>query len=268
MSCGHKQPAERDRVELVDGLAVAISDRGRRHRHNEDAVAIGELDGGGVVLLVCDGVSTTPGSDTASLAAAGAARDLLVSQLALDQGPTEGGAVTEEVLRAAAETAQREAAAVATAGGGDGHSPAPSSTFVAVVARPLGAGVALSVVWLGDSRAYWVGPDQAIQLTEDHEIEGSLSRWLGADAIGFEPGMRHLTVEEAGLVLVCSDGLWRYAEPAAELHALVTDLSAKHHSTAELASGLVAHANDGGGHDNISVALWPSAGGPGRQTES
>ncbi|MCP5030612.1 MAG: SpoIIE family protein phosphatase [Actinomycetia bacterium] len=267
MSCGHKQPAERDRVELADGLAVAISDRGLRHHHNEDAVAIGSLTGGGMVLVVCDGVSTTPGSDVASLAAAEAARDLLVSRLGSDDGPTATGAASEGILVAATEVAQAGAAAAATLpcrGRGDA---APSSTFVAVVARPFEVTLQLSVVWMGDSRAYWVG-HQASQLTQDHEQDGSLTRWLGADAAGFAPGVAHFVIEEPGMVLVCSDGLWRYADPASELHALIAGLSAKHDSVPELASALVAHAIDGGGHDNISVALWPSAVGPGQQQKA
>ena len=242
MSCGHKQPAPRDHVELVAGPAIAISDRGLRHRHNEDAVAMGELDLDGIVLVVCDGVSSTPGSAEASMAAAEVARDLLVERLGPGEGSGAGSAsveaatalgrpATDEVLEAATDVAQAAAAAVAAPDDGRPSALAPSSTFVAAVARPHGVGVELSVVWLGDSRAYWLDDEQATQLTKDHQIEGSLTKWLGADAVGIAPGVAHFTFDGPGLLLVCSDGLWRYAEPSSELSGLVQRLENDHPTT-------------------------------------
>jgi serine/threonine protein phosphatase PrpC len=161
---------------------------------------------------------------------------------------------SDPVLTEATAAAQATVAAL-----GEGAAPglAPSSTFVATVARPVDDVLHLDVAWLGDSRAYWIGDDEAVQLTQDHEIEGSLTRWLGADAAEVAPGVAHYLVDAPGVVMVCSDGLWRYGDPPSALHQLVTDLRADHPTDGDLAAALVTHALDGGGHDNISIALWP-----------
>ncbi len=96
LSCGHKQPAERDHMEFEDGPASAVTDRGRRHRHNEDAVAIAATPDGGSVLVVCDGVSSTAGSAEASLRAAVAARDLLLAGLTGHPRSDGAGPATSE----------------------------------------------------------------------------------------------------------------------------------------------------------------------------
>ena len=280
MTCGHKQPEERDHLLFEAGAAVAVTDRGRRHRHNEDAAAVGELPGGGAVLVVCDGVSSTPGSAEASLSAANAARDLLVASLATapvtetdpvaedDAAPGDDAAAGDDVvieaLLAAAAAAQATAAQAPVVESNAPHSQGgpPSSTFVAGVARPVDEGrTELSVAWLGDSRAYWVGADSALQLTGDHEEEGSLTRWLGADSVDTRPDVTRVVAEGPGRLLLCSDGLWRYAESPAELTELVGRLESEQGTSKALAEALVGHAIDSGGHDNITVALWPVTGG-------
>lgn len=266
MSCGHKQPDPRDHVEVADGAAVAVSDRGVRHHDNEDAVAVGALDAG-AVLVVCDGVSSTAGSAEASSAAAAAAVAHLQSALAGAGGDAAGqpdDATVAMALQEATGVAQDAAASVA-----DGVSEAeravarqagpPSSTFTAAVAleRPDDGSLSLAVAWLGDSRAYWLDAEGAQLLTQDHEVAGSLVRWIGADSGRVPPDVVSLSVTAPGRVLLCSDGLWRYADPASELQALVERLEAEGAGNdLELARRLTEHAIAGGGHDNISVAIW------------
>ncbi|MEM9616104.1 MAG: protein phosphatase 2C domain-containing protein [Actinomycetota bacterium] len=268
MSCGHKQPDPRDHVEVSDGTAVAVSDRGVRHHHNEDAVAVGMLDEG-VVLVVCDGVSSTAGSAEASTVASAAAvahlRAALAGALDEDGAPTPpDDATLVAALQEATAAAQDAAASVA-----DGVSEAeraaarqagpPSSTFVAgaAVERPEDGSLSLAVAWLGDSRAYWLGADGAELLTQDHEVAGSLVRWIGADSGRVPPDVISQSVTAPGRLLLCSDGLWRYADPASELQALVERLEAEGAvNDLELARRLTEHAITGGGHDNISVAIW------------
>lgn len=262
-SCGHKQPGPRDHLEMAAGVAVAITDRGVRHHDNEDAVAIGELPGGGAVIVVCDGVSSTPGSAQASQAAADAARDLLIEQLGtapLDGIPFEPTRV-DDALVAAAALAQDKAAAVPPPDVIESpfHGGPPSSTFVAAVARLVNGEAQLDVAWVGDSRAYWLAGGEAVRLTDDHELGGSLSRWLGADSIDPSPEITRLVATAPGRLLVCSDGLWRYADPAPAMAELVARFEAEVADRRDLAAALVDHAIAGGGHDNITVALWSSA---------
>ena len=78
--CGTPAPKPRDHwLEQPAPWLAAMSDRGVRHARNEDAVALAASTrpGGFAALVVCDGVSSSSGSDVASLAAARAARDVL-----------------------------------------------------------------------------------------------------------------------------------------------------------------------------------------------
>lgn len=321
LSCGHKQPEERDHMVFEAGPAVAVTDRGKRHRHNEDAVAIGSIPGGATVLVVCDGVSTTAGSAEASLRAATAARDLLVSGLdgtssgvassgtsagtssgVASSVPQDSGVAdpqrpdpntadgdvrdpnsadgevldTSTLLAKAVEVAQAEASASADIAVDSAADPAvgshggpPSSTFVAVIVQPTADGAELTTAWVGDSRAYWIGEDARRLSPVDHEIAGSLVRWLGADSVDPTPDIELTTVSGTGHVVVCSDGLWRYAQEPGELNELVDRLTDDGAHGLALASAMVDFANEGGGHDNISVALWtntesPTAGSTGQ----
>lgn len=257
MACGHKQPSERDHQVFLDGQVDAASDRGKRHHHNEDAVAIGALERGGAVAVVCDGVSSTPGSAVASIGAAIAARNVLVS--GLSHGPAAGsehggiGALLVEAAQAAQDSATKappgkRRTKADTAG-------PPSATFVACVVLPSENGtVDVYTGWLGDSRAYWIDGSDSALLTSDHAIDGSLTRWIGADAPNPTPETVHHSFVAGGRLVVCSDGLWRYAETAAEMAALLTRLSP---SETGIAERLAQFANESGGHDNISVAVWP-----------
>ena len=77
--CGEPAANERDHwSERPSAVVGGVCDRGRRHSRNEDAMALGVV-GSTAVLVVCDGVSTVPDSDLASLAAARAARDVLAT---------------------------------------------------------------------------------------------------------------------------------------------------------------------------------------------
>ena len=70
--CGTKLPAPRDHHEMVLEGAAGVSDKGKRHHRNEDAMAIFVGDDF-VAGVVCDGVSTSVDPDVASQVAVDAA---------------------------------------------------------------------------------------------------------------------------------------------------------------------------------------------------
>src|SRR5215469_6127785 len=81
-SCGRKVPSARDHVELDVGLAAGVTDRGLRHSRNEDAMALAATvgpEGPIAVAVVCDGVSSAPRADEASLTAVRAAVRVLLA---------------------------------------------------------------------------------------------------------------------------------------------------------------------------------------------
>ena len=261
--CGRKQPGERD--HLTDTLAgiAGVTDRGLRHSTNEDAMAIGRV-GDALVAIVCDGVSTTTKPEDVSLAAATAARDSLVASL--ESGDTDIEAALVRAT-AAAQTAAADEAEV------DEQNPG-AATYVATVVRSSPDGIVRTwTAWLGDSRAYWLHGDDAMQLTVDdvwwreQVAEGlltedeahedpraqSITRWLGADSVDATPTVQQAEHDPGGRLLVCSDGLWKYVPEESDVAAKISELSLN--DPAQLAEGLVAFALERGGHDNTTVVI-------------
>src|SRR5215213_7346531 len=113
LTCGTKAPTERDHyTEHPASWVAACCDKGIRHFRNEDATAVAaDPDGGGrAALVVCDGVSTSVDSDVASLAAARAARDVLMAHRPAGIGvPASRAAAIATSVEAAAAAARRRA---------------------------------------------------------------------------------------------------------------------------------------------------------------
>ncbi|MFJ8144605.1 PP2C family serine/threonine-protein phosphatase [Streptomyces sp. NPDC096048] len=274
-NCGHAQPRERDHMEQESGPVAAVSDRGLRHHRNEDAFSVGctALPDGApaTVAIVCDGVSSATRPDDASLAASRAAGESLLT--ALPRGTHPQQAMHDAIL-AASHAVNALADEPATAREQAPHQNAPACTLVgAVVTSGL-----LVVGWVGDSRVYWVPVDRSTppaRLTEDDswaaqmvaaglmseaeayadERAHAITGWLGADAYELEPHTASFKPDRPGVVVVCTDGLWNYAESAEEMaEATPLDAAARPLHSARV---LVGHALDGGGHDNVTVALLP-----------
>lgn len=282
-NCGHAQPRERDHVEQELAAVAAVSDRGLRHHRNEDAFALSSAalpDGSpAVVAIVCDGVSSATRPDEASEAAADAANESLPA--ALERGTHPQQAMHDAILAAAeAVNALAQEPGSATDHGTPRHQNAPACTIVGSVV----AGGLLIVGWVGDSRAYWVPDDRTFasaRLTEDDswaaqmvaaglmneeqayadERAHAITGWLGADAYELEPHTASYKPDRSGVVVVCTDGLWNYAEGVEEMaRVLPPDAALRPLHAAQV---LVGHALDGGGHDNVTVAVVPFAVPPG-----
>ncbi len=261
-SCGRAVPAGRDHLELDLGQLAGVTDRGLRHERNEDAMALATVQtpaGPAALAVISDGVSTAPQAQQGSQVAAQAAARLLLTSLRRGEEPAE-----------ASRAAVRQAHLALSSLGSPGRSP--SATYVSAVAVEG----ALTVCWLGDSRAYWLqaGPGSR-RLTADDSLaeemvaRGELAeadalaspqahvitRWLGAE--GAEP-RAHLIQFEApgpGVVLICSDGLWNYLPEAAALAELA--LPAALSEPLAVARTLLSFAIGAGGADNITAVLIP-----------
>jgi serine/threonine protein phosphatase PrpC len=261
-SCGRKVPSGRDHAELDLGLLAGVTDRGLRHSRNEDAMALATADGprGPVAIaVVCDGVSTSPRPDDASLAAAQASVRALLTAARRGDDPADASL-------AGVYAAHQALTRIGSPG------EAPSATYIsAVIDR-----TAVTVCWLGDSRAYWLsaGPDATRLSTDDSLAEELIARgamgeaealaspqahvitrWLGADLTEPQPHGIRFEPPGPGVVLVCSDGLWNYRPEAAGLAELT--LPAALTDPLGTAAELVKFALDAGGMDNITVVLAP-----------
>lgn len=236
--CGVRQPTARDHSEIQAGRAAGVSDRGRRHSRNEDAMALVEVDETTIVGVVCDGVSSSPRPEAGSQAAADTAAATLVKELCAGVDHVEASRVA---VAAAAE-------AVAVLGTVE---DAPACTLVSAIVAPH----RVTIAWVGDSRAYWLGPPAPVLLTTDDATEsGMLTAWLGADAGEVVPKVNSFTPGGPGVVLVCSDGLWNYLPSAEEMAAAAPDAAASPLPTAQ---ALVQYAISAGGRDNITVLVIP-----------
>ncbi len=261
-SCGVRLRAPGDRVELDVASAAAVTDRGRARRRNEDAMHLERVGESGVVAVVCDGISSSLSADQAARRAADAAGDVLAD--ALRSGSLDLAGAT----RRAAAAAQQEVHTVPWTSRSD--LDYPSCTFVSAVCDDG----RLVIGSVGDSRAYWIGADGALQLTTDDswvqeqvalglmsEPEAnadprahSITRWLGRDAPDAVPAVVELAPEQPGRLVLCSDGLWNYAPAAADISLLLDALPSGSAAIA-VARSLTETALAAGGHDNITVAV-------------
>jgi serine/threonine protein phosphatase PrpC len=260
--CGRKVPSGRDREELDVGLVAGVTDRGLRHARNEDAMALAatRVSGGPVALaVVCDGVSSAPRPDEASLSAVRAAAGSLLA-----------------AVRAGDDPASASAAALRAAGGAVGDLAGPAGAPAATYASAVVDGTGVTLCWLGDSRVYWLAADVSGSrcLTTDDSLAEELvatgvtvdeamaspqahviTRWLGADLPDPEPHVARFEPPDRGVVLLCSDGLWNYQPQASELAAMALPVALTDPLAA--AATLVRFAVDAGGADNITTVLMP-----------
>lgn len=303
--CGLRRRDDTDRVETELGDLAGVSDRGRVHARNEDAMALGRRDTGAGRLLraavVCDGVSTVRTPELAARLAAQVALDVLLvaAQPPGVDSPDDTAGDLRGDNRAGADGRRRVHDAVAEAAarvaelGQPDDDAAPSCTLVcALVDSPSGDGgghTVMTVGWVGDSRAYWLGtPDAASRvgnragdtteelsrlLTIDHSWaaemvqSGELSaedaladprahvitRWLGQGSDG-EPGVLSWRHDGPGVLLLCTDGLWNYCSKPADLASLIGAGEPPWVGTAAAFTELALAA---GGRDNITVCLIP-----------
>jgi serine/threonine protein phosphatase PrpC len=215
--------------------------------------------GNSVVIVVADGVSTATDSASASAATVEAVATALES-------PPEDVALTDAV-RSAIDAANQAVLRLPSAGGGgDG----PETTVVVALCR----GSRVAVGWVGDSRAYFVGPDAAEQLTVDdswveeaiHTGEKTRTEAMLDERAHFVTqvlGMKdqpldiHLVereLPEDSILLLCSDGLWNYFLETGELATALRQGSSSGNSLSACRY-LVDAANERGGKDNVTVAM-------------
>ncbi|HKH04918.1 MAG TPA: PP2C family serine/threonine-protein phosphatase [Acidimicrobiales bacterium] len=255
-----------DRDELVDGPIAAVTDRGRHHWRNEDAVSIRWVPGrpGGFVMVVCDGVSVSQEPQVVSRAASNAAMAVLA-------GAVHAGGDLDAAMKAATAAAQRAVAALP-------YDPSldlgpGACTFVAAAVR----GSRASFASVGDSRAYWVDASGVVQIGQDDSVAAELvatgrythhqamaspgahaiTKWLGADSDDAQPRVTGVELPGPGLVVLATDGLWNYAPEPEDLGRVIGSVGAE--PSLDLARRLAAFAMASGGSDNITVAVGPHA---------
>ncbi len=247
---------------------------------NQDCMAVA-AKGSLSLLVVCDGISTANAGtgDVASSIAAHVIANLweqALPQLAL-AGPVELADFLDRALRTA-NSAVCEAALRFAGGALEGRVPMGTTCTVAVV-----SGSWVSLAWLGDSRAYLVGPYGASIVTGDENQAGERMRswhlgltdaWdpAGYALVGyighFDERLRpeglaahhtsfHLLPDER--LVLCSDGVSDYVGDSHPEVAAAIAATVERTEPEMAARALVDLANRGGGGDNAScivARLW------------
>jgi len=274
--CGALRDDGTDHIEIDLGTIAGVSDRGRLHARNEDAMALGIRAATAAApsvraAVVCDGVSSVERPQLASRTATRSALDVLLTE--------RGAEVTATTHLHTAVAAAAKAISTLPYDSGRG---APSCTLVAALVEDVPARTPeVTVAWVGDSRAYWLtapgAEEPSAVLTTDHswaveivalgELDEAaaaadprahaITRWMGADASD-APSVTQLRPAGPGVLLLCSDGLWNYLPEAADLASAAFAAGASPH---EMAAELTQYAIDSGGRDNITVVALPVASG-------
>lgn len=237
---------------------AALTDVGRHRANNEDAVRVDAAHG---VVVLADGMGGYNAGEVASALAV----DLIVGELGRWLEQAAAVAVTRDVRRAMEICVDNANRAIFDAANTHESYTGMGTTLVMAVMH----GETLVVGHVGDSRAYLWRQGTLAQLTRDHsllqeqidiglitpeEAATSGNRNLVTRALGVEDTVL-LDVQELRLVpgdtcLLCSDGL-NEAVPDSGIAEVLAD----NEPLATKAQRLVDLANEGGGRDNISVAL-------------
>ena len=245
--------------------AAFATDVGGGRRNNEDAAletTVGGPDGPYALWIVADGVGGGPRGELASRTAVESVVEVLSAA-----GWTDPRAGLVEAF----SLANRRVYALGSGEAGEHASVMGSTLVAALVSERTGAATVGNV---GDSRAYLVGPDRILQVTEDHSLIAQRVRSGLVDAadartapernvltrgIGGEPTV---TVDTFGpgvlgpgeRLVLCSDGL-HDPVPDEQIAAIVRA------STIEAApAALVAAALAAGGRDNVTALVGGPAG--------
>ncbi len=239
--------------------AAAKTDIGLVRRSNQDSYGSDFALG---LFVVCDGMGGAAGGEVASAIAA--ETFIKVSRQELSCDKSSSAECTRRALARAAAAANR---AVAGRAEFDPRFRGMGTTLVGV--RIVGS--ALTVINVGDSRAYLVRQGNAMRLTIDHsyvaeqvrlgmmteaEAETSSMQSLITRAIGAEedvyPDLFEQPLHAGDTILLTSDGLTRYVSD----EEIVEILAPEKARTAELAClQLIALAKKRGGSDNITCIV-------------
>ncbi len=233
----------------------AVKDIGRTRKTNQDEAISLELADGAVLLVVADGVGGSAGGEVASAATVAA-----VQAVFRDGNGDDPGAA----LRRGIETANACVLAMAAA---DAERPQMASTVVVAVV----AGNEAWVANVGDSRGYalqagtlrqlttddsWVSEQVRDGLMSEGEAERSpyknvITRGVGVEERVDVGELARVSMEVGDVVLLCSDGLYRMVAEAEIGRVLGLEQALE-----TTARQLVRMANDAGGADNISLAVY------------
>lgn len=232
------------------------TDVGRVRQENQDDYRAGELPGGAVWALVCDGMGGAKGGREASQGACNVIENFFQEQYAQCGAGQEEPFLKKALLYANRFVFQKAAHEEALAGMG--------TTAVCALVRSGN----VYLCHAGDSRAYLIRDGKLTQLTHDHSYvqelvdcgtiteeeaehhpqKNIITKALGVD-YRLEPEFTAAKLKREDRLLLCTDGLTNMA-PVEEMEKLLAQ-----GTFYDLPDRLIEAANAHGGSDNITALL-------------
>ena len=232
------------------------TDVGRVRQENQDDYRAGELPGGAVWALVCDGMGGAKGGREASQGACNVIENFFQEQYAQCGAGQEEPFLKKALLYANRFVFQKAAHEEALAGMG--------TTAVCALVRSGN----VYLCHAGDSRAYLIRDGKLTQLTHDHSYvqelvdcgtiteeeaehhpqKNIITKALGVD-YRLEPEFTAAKLKREDRLLLCTDGLTSMV-PVEEMEELLAQ-----GTFYDLPDRLIEAANAHGGSDNITALL-------------
>ena len=232
------------------------TDVGRVRQENQDDYRAGELPGGAVWALVCDGMGGAKGGREASQGACNVIENFFQEQYAQCGAGQEEPFLKKALLYANRFVFQKAAHEEALAGMG--------TTAVSALVRSGN----VYLCHAGDSRAYLIRDGKLTQLTHDHSYvqelvdcgtiteeeaehhpqKNIITKALGVD-YRLEPEFPAAKLKREDRLLLCTDGLTNMV-PVEEMEELLAQ-----GTFYDLPDRLIEAANAHGGSDNITALL-------------
>ena len=232
------------------------TDVGRVRQENQDDYRAGELPGGAVWALVCDGMGGAKGGREASQGACNVIENFFQEQYAQCGAGQEEPFLKKALLYANRFVFQKAAHEEALAGMG--------TTAVCALVRSGN----VYLCHAGDSRAYLIRDGKLTQLTHDHSYvqelvdcgtiteeeaehhpqKNIITKALGVD-YRLEPEFTAAKLKREDRLLLCTDGLTNMV-PVEEMEELLGQ-----GTFYDLPDRLIEAANAHGGSDNITALL-------------
>ncbi len=233
-----------------------LTDIGRVRQSNQDAVDGGIINDNVMWAVLCDGMGGVNGGNIASEIAVQTVKEnigFFDSNASEYQSETF---LTEIVEKANSTIYHKQRKQESLMGMGT-----TMELVIAVNGRAM-------ISHVGDSRTYLIQNNRIIQITVDHSMVQELVNRgeITAEQARVHPNKNYITravgvhpyiesdyieipFEQEDVLILCSDGLSNYISDECMLN------SVQSYSGKELAQRLVYLANEGGGGDNISVAV-------------
>ena len=232
------------------------TDVGRVRQENQDDYRAGELPGGAVWALVCDGMGGAKGGREASQGACNVIENFFQEQYAQCGAGQEEPFLKKALLYANRFVFQKAAHEEALAGMG--------TTAVCALVRSGN----VYLCHAGDSRAYLIRDGKLTQLTHDHSYvqelvdcgtiteeeaehhpqKNIITKALGVD-YRLDPEFTAAKLKREDRLLLCTDGLTNMV-PVEEMEKLLAQ-----GAFYDLPDRLIEAANAHGGSDNITALL-------------